>query len=465
MTPVIEEGRDAAAVPGSRERVNGSEGVARLSSGAPRRAALAALLAAATRATLRVVAREQDLRHARGRATRRGACSGGTPGAPSSASLKDSSSALSSWPSAPGQLAQHRVADHHRRQLAARQHVGADRDHVGRQVLVHPLVEALVAPAQQRQLGLRGQLVGERVVEAAARPPPARSRAASRALGRIAAVARRAAPPPPRPPAPPSRRRRRTACRRPGPPPSGVVARRSTTSSSWPSSSALRTWRCSRNQSNQLREQREDVDLHSAPSGQTEELAVHLDDPRASRVDALDRVGDERDERAVASTSSTAQEGAVEHAPRRRRARHLAADQVLGRATRPPRAAPRRRDQQRLPAQGRRGVAVDDAAQPDQRPRVGAGAALHPLLASPTVTTVPVRQRMRRAARRRSCRRGRAAGRRARRGTRRSHGASIHHVDQHAAAVLRRAAFITVRSAVTVRPPRPITLPASSSAT
>src|SRR6476620_1810115 len=48
------------------------------------------------------------------------------------------------------QLAQHGVGDDHRRQLAARDDVAADRQRVRAEVLDDPLVEALVAAAQQR---------------------------------------------------------------------------------------------------------------------------------------------------------------------------------------------------------------------------------------------------------------------------------------------------------------------------
>src|SRR5687768_10750495 len=45
-----------------------------------------------------------------------------------------------------GELAEHGVADDHRRQLAARQHVAPDGDLVRAEVVDDPLVEALVAP-------------------------------------------------------------------------------------------------------------------------------------------------------------------------------------------------------------------------------------------------------------------------------------------------------------------------------
>src|SRR4051794_24655747 len=69
-----------------------------------------------------------------------------------------------------GELAQDRVHDDHRRQLAAAQDVPPDRHGVRREVLDDPLVEPLVAAAQQRDRRLLGQLVDERVVE----HPPAR---------------------------------------------------------------------------------------------------------------------------------------------------------------------------------------------------------------------------------------------------------------------------------------------------
>src|SRR5271166_2200589 len=49
-----------------------------------------------------------------------------------------------------GELAKHRVAHHHRSELSPRQDEASDRDHIGAEVLDDALVEALVAPAQQR---------------------------------------------------------------------------------------------------------------------------------------------------------------------------------------------------------------------------------------------------------------------------------------------------------------------------
>ena len=87
------------------------------------------------------------------------------------------------------QLAQHRVAHDHRRQLAAGEHVAADRDDVAGEVLEDALVEALVAAAQQRQRGLAGELARRAPRRAAARRARARSRAGcSRSSHRIDAV-------------------------------------------------------------------------------------------------------------------------------------------------------------------------------------------------------------------------------------------------------------------------------------
>src|SRR3954452_18385398 len=67
-----------------------------------------------------------------------------------------------------GQLAQHGVHDDHRGQLAAGENEAPDGAGVRGEVLDDALVEALVAPAQQRDGRLARQLVDERVVEHAA---------------------------------------------------------------------------------------------------------------------------------------------------------------------------------------------------------------------------------------------------------------------------------------------------------
>ena len=117
-----------------------------------------------------------------------------------------------------GELADHRVADDHRRQLAARQDVGPDRHDVARQVLVHALVEALVAAAQQRQrrLGRRAPRRASR--RTGAHPRPARSRGGEPGAPAGPRRSARSARPPPRRPGSPCPRRRRRACRPPGPP-------------------------------------------------------------------------------------------------------------------------------------------------------------------------------------------------------------------------------------------------------
>ena len=63
------------------------------------------------------------------------------------------------------------VGDDHRRKLATGEHVAADRELVVGEMPVDPLVEALVTPAEQRHVGLGGQLVRDRVVE----QPPGRA--------------------------------------------------------------------------------------------------------------------------------------------------------------------------------------------------------------------------------------------------------------------------------------------------
>src|SRR3954463_9832483 len=85
------------------------------------------------------------------------------------------------------QLADHGVADHHRRQLPSREHVRANRDDVRRPMLVPRLVDPLVGAAEERQVGLGRELGGEGVVEL----PPARCQGDHAARGRGLAVARR----------------------------------------------------------------------------------------------------------------------------------------------------------------------------------------------------------------------------------------------------------------------------------
>ena len=58
-----------------------------------------------------------------------------------------------------GKLAHHRVDDHHGRQLAARQHVVAQRDRAIRQ-RIGPLVDALVVAAHEQKVLLARELAG-----------------------------------------------------------------------------------------------------------------------------------------------------------------------------------------------------------------------------------------------------------------------------------------------------------------
>src|SRR5206468_9651719 len=119
-------------------------------------------------ANLRVVPREQDLRH-RPAAVRRGAGVVGVLGAAAEGLRERLLDGAPGVAERPRQLAYHRVGDDHRGELAARDHIRADRDGVGRQVVADPLVDALVSAAQQRQRRLGGELAGESLVELATR--------------------------------------------------------------------------------------------------------------------------------------------------------------------------------------------------------------------------------------------------------------------------------------------------------
>ena len=87
-------------------------------------------------------------------------------------------------------LPDHRVGDDHRRELTAREHVGADRDRVVDEVVANPLVDALIASAEQGDVRLARQLVGERVVE---RPPGRREQDRRERRRGLAVAARKAA--------------------------------------------------------------------------------------------------------------------------------------------------------------------------------------------------------------------------------------------------------------------------------
>ena len=61
-----------------------------------------------------------------------------------------------------------RIEQHHRGQLATRQHVRADRDGIGAEVLHDPLVEPLEPRREERDVTLGGELLDERLVERSA---------------------------------------------------------------------------------------------------------------------------------------------------------------------------------------------------------------------------------------------------------------------------------------------------------
>ena len=98
-----------------------------------------------------------------------------------------------------GQEPGHGLDHHQGGQLAAGQHEVADRQLAVAQVVGHPLVDPLVAPAQQGEAaGRPGQLPGHGLVEAPAPRPTA---------GAAAGAGRPGRPPPPRPPRTPARGR------------------------------------------------------------------------------------------------------------------------------------------------------------------------------------------------------------------------------------------------------------------
>ena len=293
------------------------------------------------------------------------------------------------------QLAQDRVAHDHRGELAAGQHVAPDRDRVAREVLDDPLVEALVAAAQQRHRGLGGQLVDERVVE----HPPARGERDDAAL----ACAGR-----------PGRRRRSRAARAsmtstrstiPAPPPngvsstwpplSGVCSRGLSVRSSWPPASALRDVALVAEPVEPLGEQRDDVDLHpSAASGPVTRPARSRARCRrgrrgrrrsaARRRRRADRVADQRHEqrrrRPAArprAPRTTAAAAAARPGRRARRRRRRGSPRGPRPTTRPRSSggATDARHEQLGAAQRLDRLARVDAVEAHDRPLVGAGAA------------------------------------------------------------------------------------------
>ena len=64
-----------------------------------------------------------------------------------------------------GQQPGHGINHHGGGQLAAAQDVIPDRDLLVREVLGHPLVDALIPPANQQQFGLARETIGHRLLE------------------------------------------------------------------------------------------------------------------------------------------------------------------------------------------------------------------------------------------------------------------------------------------------------------
>ena len=260
----------------------------------------------------------------------------------------------------------HRVADDHRRELAAGEHVLADRHGVGGEVLDDALVEALVAPAQQRDVGLLGELVDEPVVEqpAARRQRddaplrgagrPGRRRSSARSAASMTSTRRTIPAPPP------------NGVSSTWPPLSGVCSRRSSVRSSWPAGERVGDVALRAKPVKPVGEQRDDVEPHRIAarlrrSGQLDPEEPGIDhDPARVDVDAdaprrrpSARAG--RRPRAPRTTAARA-------SPPRRRARgrpasrpcsprgprpstrpRAAAARRRARRAGPPRAAPRRR--------------------------------------------------------------------------------------------------------------------------
>ena len=76
-----------------------------------------------------------------------------------------------------GQPPRDRIEQHHRGQLAAGEHVRADRDGIGAEVVDDAGVESLEARREHRERGLLGQLFDERLIELTALRVSASTRA------------------------------------------------------------------------------------------------------------------------------------------------------------------------------------------------------------------------------------------------------------------------------------------------
>ena len=303
-----------------------------------------------------------------------------------------------------------------------------------------------------RRLGR--QLGRQRVVE----QPPARGQRDHAPLlaqlDRVDAVAGAQRAPPSRRRAAPSRRRRRTACRRPAPPLSVVVARGSTQSNVCPSASALATCRWPRNQSNQLREQREDVNVHRRTPGRRRSGAPSRSIERiASRTSGISAVADlerlaRRAARPSARTTPTSRSPSTTRQPARSRAQNSPSSSggasASGTRSSVPRSASASSRDSRSPRSRRIGFSgVPCAARQDD-----AAVAQQQLVAAGQQRGVGARPRE-------TTRRARAAGRRSRPAASRYSTMST----RTRRLSLTAAALTTVRSACAVRPPRPMTCP------
>ena len=271
---------------------------------------------------------------------------------------------------------------------------------------MHALVEALVAAAEQRERRLRGELGGQRVVEAAPAGgqrdhPPVR-----RQLERVDAVARAQRRLHHVRPGSPSRRRRRRACRPPGRPSAAWWRAGPRTSSQWPERLRVAHVALAREPLEPAGKQREDVDLHQRPRN----ALVDLDAPR--RPGPPSATASETNGTSVAVLELEQRAGRARRAP--------GATRPCPRTSQPTRSAASHSssvelglDQQRRRRAAARGSSMP--LEPDQRALVGPGAALdRGARARPPSARCPPAARVRRP-RPRSCRPARAAVPRVRR--------------------------------------------------
>src|SRR5829696_3298719 len=367
-------------------------------------------------------------------------------------------------PQRAGQLSHHGVADHHRGELPSSQDVAANRDDVGGQVLVHTLVEALVATAEQSDLGLRRQLAGQRVVEGPAAgcqgddaPPP-------RGLDGVDAVA-----------ALQGALDHVDADHHPGAAAvRGVVDPVVRDRGRRPQVDPLHLVTLADHVANvplliepvePAREEREDVDAQGSGLVVVEVEEGEVDvDLAAVEVDVPHRIADERDQYRLVPHFQHVAGRAVQHGAHLAQTHHPAADEVVVVPLVGAELLAPARHLHTLAAQPLRRVAVLHTVDADERPRIGAGAPGDRRSRLPDKDLGPLRQRVRclldveRAVQ--AVRAAYAPGverplgvRQSTTSTRTRRPCPVAH------------ARITVRNAFTVRPWRPMILPTSSSAT